>query len=326
MNRYLSIAVLLGMTVPAGAAVGTYFEKVNTVDIERTFYDVWDMMVDVGGDWTNSRVDLTLTSGNLYQDALGRDVEPYPHFFPLYHSVEWDTYVTTPGGWATIPGFADYLPYMGTTSITASWFDLADDGPGTWKIARVTLSNDAEGTIWSKSYDVDTPGCGADYSFIIEDGQIVPEPAALMGDADHSGYVDDRDLNLLLANWGSDAGWKRGEFNGIPPVGDDDLSLILSHWNEGTICPSSWRRPDFDGNGMIGDDDLSLMLANWGNTGVGWNDGDATEDGEIDDDDLSVLLPYWHGGTPPAPDAVPEPVTLGLLLLGGLSLLRRNRQ
>ena len=325
MIRYLSIALLLVMTASANAAVNTYFTEVNTLDIGGADYRVWDMMVDVGGDWTNSRVDLTLTSGNLYQDALGRDVEPYPHFFPLYHSLEWDTYVTTPGGWAGLVGLAGARPFMTDTSITASWFDLAD-GPGTWKIARVTLSNDAEGTIWSKSYDVDTPGCGADYSFIIEDGQIVPEPAALMGDADHSGHVDDHDLSLLLANWGLDIDWGGGEFNGIPPIGDDDLSLVLSHWNEGTICPSSWRWPDFDGNGMIGDDDLSLMLANWGNTGVEWNDGDATEDGEIDDDDLSVLLPYWHGGTPPAPDAVPEPATTALLLLGGLSLLRRNRQ
>ena len=57
-----------------------------------------------------------------------------------------------------------------------------------------------------------------------------------VGDANLDGVVDDRDLSLLLANWGQDVtgepdgGWGKGEFNGIAPVQDADLSLLLANW------------------------------------------------------------------------------------------------
>ena len=52
-----------------------------------------------------------------------------------------------------------------------------------------------------------------------------------MGDADRDEDVDDDDLSLLLANWGSQtASWGEGEFSGTPPVNDDDLSLLLANW------------------------------------------------------------------------------------------------
>ena len=51
------------------------------------------------------------------------------------------------------------------------------------------------------------------------------------GDADEDGDVDDDDLSLLLANWGSEtAGCDQGEFSDTPPVNDDDLSLLLANW------------------------------------------------------------------------------------------------
>ena len=58
-------------------------------------------------------------------------------------------------------------------------------------------------------------------------GQIVCDP----GDADRDGDVDDDDLSLLLANWGSEnATCQKGEFSGQAPVDDDDLSLLLANW------------------------------------------------------------------------------------------------
>lgn len=182
MKRYLSFAVLLGIAATAGGSVETYFEKVNTVDIGGTTYKVWDMKVDTPSDWTNSRMDLTLTSGNLYQNALGSDVEPNPALFAAFPDVEWDTYVTTPGGWAAPMGIASAPPYMTDTSITASWFGTVNDGPGIWKIARVTLSSDAHGTIAGQSWDVGpAPAvcCPPEFEFIIMDGEIVPEPATV---------------------------------------------------------------------------------------------------------------------------------------------------
>jgi len=70
---------------------------------------------------------------------------------------------------------------------------------------------------------------GGDRSpFVLSTGE--PQVAG-MGDADRDSDVDDDDLSLLLANWGSPtAGWGQGEFNGVPPVDDDDLSLLLANW------------------------------------------------------------------------------------------------
>jgi len=91
--------------------------------------------------------------------------------------------------------------------------------------------------------DVDWTGAQADDYIIVEStGQnptfhamavvaeaVVPEPG--LGDADFDGDVDDDDLSLLLANWGSEtAGWGQGEFNSTLPVDDDDLSLLLANW------------------------------------------------------------------------------------------------
>ena len=51
------------------------------------------------------------------------------------------------------------------------------------------------------------------------------------GDANEDGLVNDDDLSLLIAHWGSEtAAWGHGEFSGAPPVNDDDLSLLLANW------------------------------------------------------------------------------------------------
>ncbi len=184
MNKYLSIALLLGMTASASAWPETYFTKVNTVDIGGTTYKVWDMITDVGSDWTNARMDLVLTSGTLYQNDMGSDVHSNPGFFPMVAGLEWDTHVTVPGGYPAAVGLAGDPPYMSDTSITASWFDSVVGTAGVYKIARITLSIDAAapvGNLTANSYDADSAGMGIppDPGWYIENGEILPEPATL---------------------------------------------------------------------------------------------------------------------------------------------------
>ena len=81
---------------------------------------------------------------------------------------------------------------------------------------------------------------------------------------------------------------------------------------------------DADGDGDVDDGDLSLMLANW--TGVGgegkqWGQGDFDGNGGVSDADLSLLLANWTG-SPGA--SVPEPASIGLLILISPLLLRRR--
>jgi len=84
---------------------------------------------------------------------------------------------------------------------------------------------------------------------------------------------------------------------------------------------------DANDSGFVDDDDLAVLLSNWeqdAGTITTWALGDFTGDTDVDDDDLAVLLGNWTG-PPPGGAAVPEPATMALLGLGGLSVLRRRR-
>ncbi len=86
---------------------------------------------------------------------------------------------------------------------------------------------------------------------------------------------------------------------------------------------------DVDLSGFVDDDDLSLLLANW-NTDKVWEFGNLSDPygtvGYVDDDDLSLLLANWGAGSSAAPEAVPEPLTLSLLVMGGCGLILRRRK
>ncbi len=65
--------------------------------------------------------------------------------------------------------------------------------------------------------------------------EIKRAPSAnLPGDANGDGVVDDRDLNIVLGNWGSSS--------------------------------ATWSDGDFDANGVVDDRDLNVLLGAWGNT------------------------------------------------------------
>ncbi len=183
MKKSLAIVVVLAMAVSANASVNTTFEEVlPTPGTVPTGYRVWNMMTDVDSDWTNARLDLILTSGTLYQDVNGDDLRPNPTWFGLAPTLEWDTFLTVPGGYPNIVGVADDPPYMGDTSITASWFDSVVGTAGVYKIAQITLSTDAAGTVSGKVYDVDTQGDGVLLApgWYVDGGAFVPEPATLV--------------------------------------------------------------------------------------------------------------------------------------------------
>ncbi len=75
--------------------------------------------------------------------------------------------------------------------------------------------------------------------------RVLPEPTNIghFGDADLSGYVDDDDLSLLLANWNSGTTWGQGDFNLSGNVNDHDLSLLLANWGAGVPAPSAIPEP-----------------------------------------------------------------------------------
>jgi len=195
MAAVLALGALVGA---AHAQVETTFVHVNTVDIGGTGYNVYDMMVSVEDDWTNSQLETTLTSGHFYNtNVYGRDYEPNPLFYMVFPELEWDTCAAVPFGYSAMAAFTpgsqfgqvpaglpfNPVPPPGNTQIEAGWFDTMKTGPGTHKIARITISADANGDITGKSYDAnpgspDPQGKRFD-EFYIAGGVIVPEPATL---------------------------------------------------------------------------------------------------------------------------------------------------
>lgn len=78
---------------------------------------------------------------------------------------------------------------------------------------------------------------------------------------------------------------------------------------------------DCTGDGLVNIDDLQKMLGYFGTTEtVDWFSGDFNADRLVNDSDLNLLLSNF------SVTAVPEPATLGLLVTGALTLLRRKRK
>ena len=84
---------------------------------------------------------------------------------------------------------------------------------------------------------------------------------------------------------------------------------------------------DLDGDGFVGITDLNIVLSNWNlNVPPGDPAADPSGDGFIGIEDLNVVLGNWNAGTPPMAmsgdgEVIPEPATLVLLVLGGITLV-----
>ncbi|MCK4602375.1 MAG: PEP-CTERM sorting domain-containing protein [Phycisphaerae bacterium] len=184
MRKFIILTVVLTMTAAANATISTDFVFNSSHTIGGTTYNVYDMKVTTTADWTNSLLDITLTTGSMYQDGLGGNTEPNPGFFASFPDLEWDTYAAVPAGYPAIASFGG-TPTIDADDFDASWFDVTETGDdghgaGTWVIARITLSSDAVGTITGKSYDSESGGDGTPIgNWNISGGGIIPEPATM---------------------------------------------------------------------------------------------------------------------------------------------------
>ena len=85
---------------------------------------------------------------------------------------------------------------------------------------------------------------------------------------------------------------------------------------------------DFNGDGYVGLDDLSIVLSFW-NQNVPAGDvlsGDRNGDGYVGLDDLAFILDQWNRGTRPSGALnTPEPITAAMLLPAVIGILYRRR-
>ncbi len=217
--------------------------------------------------------------------------------------------VSSTPGWGGSSVYADRKGFLGR-GFVGFYIDEADGRHFGW----VDVGTDYRPygvTVYGWAYET-TPWLGAELTYDVG----IP----LLGDFDDDGDIDADDLDLLFANVG-------GTDLVFDVDGDGDVdSADVDEWvfnivpigeNVGTVYG------DFNLDGAVDAGDLALLGANFGVAGsFGWADGDANGDGAVDAGDLALL--GGNFGTVVHP--VPEPMTLGLLAVGGAAILKRRRK
>ena len=134
--------------------------------------------------------------------------------------------------------------------------------------------------------------------------------------ADVTGTIDDTLLGTITFDL---PGWSGGSLAIVEDTLDGGYDLVLSGLLTSLIG-------DADDNGVVNAADYIALKTNIGlGSGATTADGDFDGDGDVDFDDLQLLQGNYGAGSS-ATGSIPEPATLGLLAVGAMALLRRNRR
>ncbi len=175
MKQLMIPTVVLALSTGAFAGITANFAEDTSLGSVPGF-TTYGLFVTTNTDWTNARLDINLTNGSMNHITGG-----FPPAAQLAPQGLGDT-----GCFAKDFGPASLAGDLIETSTQfgASWFNTASTDTGTFAIAMVTLSNDANGTI--SGFVLQNGGGvdrfdGASARYQIVDGQIteIPEPATL---------------------------------------------------------------------------------------------------------------------------------------------------
>ncbi len=127
-----------------------------------------------------------------------------------------------------------------------------------------------------------------------------------------------------------------GQFDTVAgSILSDDLGLAVTYLADRVRVVAA-TPGDLNLDGTVNEFDLAVMAGNWLGTGQTWLGGDVNGDGVVDADDLGYLALNWHSGALSASsieaiavsldgNAIPEPGTLAVLVIGLTLTLRRCR-
>jgi len=143
---------------------GVHFREVPQFAVAG--FKTTDVLINFNGFLRGQQMILNLTQGSIYQDPFGSNTSPNGAFFPLAPTVEFDTYVTVGGRRSDGPvppasqpvlvvgGAVDLQPgsalKFDTQGLNIAWAPgtgIDVDGGTDYITSRITLSNDAVGTL-----------------------------------------------------------------------------------------------------------------------------------------------------------------------------------
>jgi len=317
MKKIISLMVLAGLACPLFARAATYTASPE-VD---GFVNSRGGSMNAGGNlniwgcswwaWERAFVKFDLSSLPAMQSVDSATLRlvmikaDNPENIPVevhYVGEPW----TTDATWGTSDGSTPWPKYDGFSNIdycVEGYWDAVHAGGNLHGVSTLAV-------------DTFTPATTAEAGQVVEfEGKWAAEKWLLDGENNNGFY-----LRMGKTIWGTPSSemytvqfysMENAEF--APQLIINDVAVpIVSELPGDANC-----------DGVVDVGDLGILAGNYGmESGATWATGDFNNDGAVDVGDLGILAGNYGAS---AAASVPEPMTLGLLAMGGLTLLRRSK-
>ena len=300
MKKCLVTCIVLALSgSAASASVTTDF----LFDGEAKGFNSWQMVTDTTTDWTNARLEVSLSEGAFIYDysipddydySIPDDILEHPELVSQFR----------PATTGLIPGLGKMVVAEIKTDpqdFVLSWGDTANLGAGNWQIGLLTFTANANGTIWGKSYDRDTQGVGVQFTFDIVNGQITPAELPVTS----LPFITDPVVTETTVVTPDP---EVTETPVVTPDLDDTPRLVIGYHPMIEVI-------DISIHGVIIRENFIKLSEE-----RIWHDAIVSSRGLT-----TYSLASVGGGEQAAIDIVPEPASAALLLLGVSTLLRRRK-
>jgi hypothetical protein len=309
MSKLLATAAVACLLSAAHADIQV---DVVPVDNSHVFapgaWDTYDLLVHVSGDsdWS-SQHGFAATNGEFYEHPLGTDV-PQPDLWGQHPELEFDSFYAVPPDFAAMVLLGDVTsdPYYRE----ATWFDVSDAGPGTFVVARYTVSHGSWLQLSGAYTDAAHGGQQFPYQIVLScNAAAHPASQAVAASGGDFSFeavaIPECDWTVSVdVDWVTiDPGWAgegRGEVTYTVAPNDSPAprvaTILLDPYGATHVIEQAGADPgipgDLTGDGCVDQEDLGVLLASYGVD----DGGDIDGDGDTGQADLGILLGNWGEG------------------------------